>query len=226
MGSCCVCFCTQGALAFFRMGASTTPCNLSCPIRWLIYLMGIMTVVMAIAVFAIDQHEKTGAKHTGTNIGLFVFMLACALPVLLHYLCSRLVFIALMVIVCARKLRADASYRYTVSPFLTLDLVFMITRAFLAEKYRPKLIWPVFTNAIAGCLYFWVVSFYIDRGPDESSWKTFTKPNSDVNSSALPGSSAPGSSAPGSTALPGSSAPSSSVPKSKKKKTSKPTSRR
>ena len=156
--------------------------NCVCCLRWCIYVLSAITAVMAIAVFTIDQYvhhhnqEKRVEQNSTTskNIIMAGVMLASAAPGIYHCFSPRLIFIALMVL---------------------LSAVYLICRGFWAHEYRPWMVISVILNAIFGCIYFYFAAFRVEREPDESSWKTFTKPSSGLNSSAL-GSSNPGTSQP------------------------------
>ena len=87
--------------------------NVACCIKWTMYVLAVLTVILAIATVTMDfndnkkagEHAKidndnSDKSHTGRNIALMFVMLSCAGFVLLHYFWPRLIFIVRMFNCC------------------------------------------------------------------------------------------------------------------------------
>ena len=77
--------------------------SLSCLLKWIMYVLAVITVILAIATITLDQNDQKsdadkvnqaggtpGESHTGRNVFLMLIMLASAAVVVLHYFWPRL----------------------------------------------------------------------------------------------------------------------------------------
>ncbi|KAH9393878.1 hypothetical protein TYRP_021410 [Tyrophagus putrescentiae] len=142
-------------------------CSLSCCLRWTIYVLGLITLIMSIATIAVDMsdnsneqssaNEGNGGSYTnktGANFFLFALMLATGGLAITHYFCSRLYLIAIVVIT---------------------GTLFTLLRLFMPHKVHFEMIFVVPVLAVVAVVYVWWVGFH-QREKDESLWRAMTKP--------------------------------------------------
>lgn len=141
--------------------------DVSCCLRWTIYILAGLTVILAIATITLDQsdndEQKDGAvsgtgkaytNKTGSNIVLFVLMLASAGCALGHLIYPRLWLLALGALI---------------------GNIFFILRLFLPNHIHFELIFTV--PLLAGCsiCYIYWAGFHEKTDKDETIWRTMTK---------------------------------------------------
>lgn len=148
--------------------------DVSCVLRWTIYILAGLTVILAIATLTLDQNDNgeqkdgaasgTGQSYTdktGSNIVLFILMLASAGCALGHLFYPRLWLIALSGLI---------------------GLVFFLLRLFLPNNIHFELIFVVPLLACASIGYIYWTGFHEKTDKDETLWRTMTKPDAKKDS--------------------------------------------
>lgn len=146
----------------------------SCVMRWTIYGLAALVVIMSVATIAVDQEDNSKQKgfaaagngnaytnKTGSNVLLFLLMLATAASALVHICWPRLWLIALSAL---------------------LGLLFFILRLFLPHEIHFELIFFVPLLIGLDSFYIYWVAFHEKTDKDESLFKTMTKPDAKASS--------------------------------------------